>query len=85
MSNSCFDREGEVFRVLVNSEDQYSIWPEWKPVPGGWRDVGVTGDKAACLSHIETVWTDMRPASLRRWMDERAAEALATATHAPQA
>lgn len=73
MSASCFDREDVRFRVLVNHEDQYSIWPDWKAVPGGWRDTGVQGDKKSCLEHIESVWTDMRPASLRRWMDEQAA------------
>jgi MbtH protein len=69
---SCFDREGEVFRVLVNHEEQYSIWPEWKAIPGGWRDTGMKGDKKTCLEYIEKVWTDMRPLSLRRFMDEQA-------------
>lgn len=71
---SCFDREGEVFRVLVNHEEQYSIWPEWKAIPGGWRDTGMKGDKKACLEYIEKVWTDMRPLSLRRFMDEQVAD-----------
>ncbi|MDP3662966.1 MAG: MbtH family protein [Nitrosomonas sp.] len=66
---SCFDREDGVFRVLVNHEGQYSIWPEWKAVPCGWKDAGVLGDKKTCLDHIEKVWTDMRPLSLRRFMD----------------
>lgn len=66
---SCFDREEGVFRVLVNHEEQYSIWPEWKAIPGGWQDAGVLGDKKTCLDHIEKVWTDMRPLSLRRFMD----------------
>lgn len=60
-----FDREDGIFQVVVNNEEQYSIWPDYKAVPGGWRTVGVTGSKADCLSHIETVWTDMRPLSLR--------------------
>ncbi|SEN52167.1 MbtH protein [Nitrosospira multiformis] len=73
---SCFDREDGIFRVLVNDEEQYSIWPEWKAIPGGWRDTGVLGDKKTCLEHVEKVWTDMRPLSLRRFMDEqRPAEA----------
>jgi len=71
---SCFDREGEVFRVLVNHEEQYSIWPEWKAIPGGWRDTGMKGDKKACLEYVEKVWTDMRPLSLRRFMDEQVAD-----------
>ena len=69
---SCFDREEGIFRILVNHEDQYSIWPEWKAIPGGWRDTGTGGDKTACLEHIEKVWTDMRPLSLRRFMEEQA-------------
>ncbi len=72
MSTSCFDREDGVFRVLVNHEEQYALWPEWKSIPGGWRDAGVKGSKAVCLDHIEKVWTDMRPLSLRRWMEQQA-------------
>jgi MbtH protein len=71
MSASCFDREDEIFRVLVNHEEQYSLWPEWKPVPAGWNDVGVVGDKKTCLAHIDKVWTDMRPRSLREWMAQQ--------------
>lgn len=72
---SCFDREDGVFRVLINHEEQYSIWPEWKAIPGGWRDTEVAGDKKTCLEYIEKVWTDMRPLSLRRFMDEQASGA----------
>lgn len=68
-----FDRDDTNFRVLVNHEDQYSIWPDYKLVPGGWRDVGVAGSKADCLQYIESVWTDMRPRSLREFMQEQAA------------
>lgn len=68
MSTSCFDREDETFIVLVNREDQYSIWPHWKAVPQGWRAVdGVKGDKKTVLAHVEQAWTDMRPRSLREW------------------
>ncbi|MBB5393230.1 MULTISPECIES: MbtH family protein [unclassified Herbaspirillum] len=63
-----FDREDGVFRVLVNEEEQYSLWPDYKSIPGGWRDTGVSGSKQTCLQHIETVWTDMRPRSLREFM-----------------
>jgi MbtH protein len=66
---SCFDREDGIFRVLVNHEEQYSIWPDWKAIPGGWNDVGIRGDKKTCLEYIEKTWTDMRPLSLRRFMD----------------
>ena len=68
---SCFDREDGVFRVLVNHEEQYSIWPEWKAIPVGWRDVCVLGDKKVRLDYIEKTWTDMRPLSLRRFMDDK--------------
>lgn len=57
------------YLVVVNDEEQFSIWPQGKTIPAGWRDVGVSGDKATCLAHIEEVWTDMRPLSLRRAMD----------------
>ena len=55
MSTSCFDREDETFIVLVNHEDQYSIWPHWKAVPQGWAAVdGVKGDKKTVLAYVET-------------------------------
>ena len=73
MSTSCFDREDETFIVLVNHEEQYSIWPQWKAVPGGWTAVeGVAGDKKTVLEFVEKTWTDMRPKSLRIWMEEQA-------------
>lgn len=74
MSTSCFDREDEAFIVLVNHEEQYSIWPQWKAVPGGWTAVeGVQGDKKAVLDYVEKNWTDMRPKSLRDWMAQQPA------------
>ncbi|MDR4652311.1 MAG: MbtH family protein [Nitrosomonas sp.] len=66
-----FDSEDMIFRVVVNHEEQYSIWPEYKDIPAGWRDAGKTGTKKECLDYIETVWTDMRPLSLRRFMDSQ--------------
>ena len=69
MSNSCLDREDEQFLVLINHEEQYSIWPHWKTIPGGWRAIeGVQGDKPTVLAYIDQHWTDMRPKSLRDWM-----------------
>lgn len=53
------------YKVVVNEEEQYSIWPERQQNPPGWRDVGVRGQKTVCLAHIEEVWVDMRPRSLR--------------------
>lgn len=73
MTTSCFDREDEVFIVLVNHEKQYSIWPHWKPVPGGWAAVeNVKGNKQTVLEYVEKTWTDMRPLSLQKWMDGQA-------------
>ena len=60
-----FDSEDAIFQVVINEEEQYSIWPDYKAIPEGWRAVGLTGEKATCLAHIEQVWTDMRPKSLR--------------------
>jgi MbtH protein len=56
--------------VVVNDEEQYSIWPAERELPAGWRRDGFAGTEEECLAHIDEVWTDMRPASLRRWMDE---------------
>jgi MbtH protein len=53
------------YKVLVNHEEQYSIWPAYREIPLGWRDVNKTGPKAECLAYIKEVWTDMRPLSLR--------------------
>ncbi|MEV4314720.1 MbtH family protein [Actinocrispum sp. NPDC049592] len=53
------------YRVVLNDEEQYSIWFADRPLPGGWHDGGVVGRKAECLAHIDEVWTDMRPRSLR--------------------
>lgn len=59
-------------QVVVNHEEQYSIWPADRALPLGWQAEGFSGSKAECLAHIETVWTDMRPLSLRRRMEEDA-------------
>lgn len=67
-----WDSEDTTFRVVVNHEEQYSIWPDYLDVPKGWREVGVTGKKQHCLDHIAQVWTDMRPLSLRTFMAAQA-------------
>jgi MbtH protein len=59
------DDDRTIYKVVVNHEAQYSIWPADRTNPPGWRDAGSMGVKAACLAYIETVWTDMRPRSLR--------------------
>jgi MbtH protein len=64
MSN-IFDAEDVTFQVVVNAEEQYSIWPAEREIPSGWRAIGKSGTKKECLAHIEEVWTDLRPASLR--------------------
>jgi MbtH protein len=56
----------EIFVVVVNHEEQYSIWPEYKAIPAGWTVVGEAGPKQACLDYINETWIDMRPLSLRR-------------------
>jgi len=58
-----------VYDVVVNHEEQYSIWPAERDVPAGWSRVGTRGPKAECLQYIKEVWTDMRPLSLRRAME----------------
>lgn len=59
-----------VYRVVMNHEAQYSIWPAERANPLGWTDGGKTGLKEECLAYINEVWTDMRPLSLRKAMDE---------------
>lgn len=59
-----------IYKVVMNHEEQYSIWPDYKEIPNGWKHVGKTGPKAECLAHIKEVWTDMRPLSLRKKMEE---------------
>ena len=61
-------RDETVYKVVVNHEEQYSIWPAHRENALGWTDEGTTGTKEECLDHIERVWTDMRPLSLRRKM-----------------
>jgi len=60
--------DNTVYKVVVNHEEQYSIWPVHRPNPLGWNDAGKSGTKAECLDHIKEVWTDMRPLSLRTRM-----------------
>lgn len=59
-----------IYLVVVNHEEQYSIWPEYREMPNGWQAVGKEGNKADCLAYIEEVWTDMRPLSLRKEMEK---------------
>ncbi|SOD91584.1 MbtH family NRPS accessory protein [Streptomyces sp. Ag109_G2-15] len=69
------DTDTQDYRVVVNAEQQYSIWPVDRELPSGWDDVGVSGGKQHCLDHIARVWTDMRPLSVRRRIAEQAVTA----------
>ncbi|NBF00423.1 MbtH family NRPS accessory protein [Nonomuraea sp. KC401] len=67
-----FNEDGnQVYDVVVNDEEQYSIWPVDQQIPEGWRSVGVSGVKQDCLDYIDEVWTDLRPLSLRRAMESK--------------
>jgi MbtH protein len=59
-----------VYKVVVNHEEQYSLWPAERENALGWRDAGKQGTKEECLAYIKAVWVDMRPLSLRRKMEE---------------
>ncbi len=68
-----FEEEDQTqYVVVVNHEEQYSIWPVDRELPLGWKDAGKRGLKKDCLDYIEEVWTDMRPLSLRKKMEEDA-------------
>jgi MbtH protein len=61
-----------IYKVVMNHEEQYSIWPAHRENALGWSDVGKSGLKQECLAYINEVWTDMRPLSLRKQMEEAA-------------
>lgn len=65
-----FDDDNAIYKVVVNHEEQYSIWPSARENPLGWKDAGKVGSKEECLKFIKEVWTDMRPLSLRKKMKE---------------
>ena len=67
------DRTTSNYKVVVNHEEQYSIWPADRENASGWHDVGRQGTKDECVAYIKEVWTDMRPLSLRLKMEEEAA------------
>lgn len=64
------EEDSRHYIVVINVEGQFSIWFADREPPPGWKEVGVVGTKSHCLAHIEEVWTDMRPLSLRLQMDE---------------
>lgn len=63
------EEDKTIYRVVVNHEEQYSIWPADREIPLGWKDTGKSGLKPECLAHVKEVWTDMRPLSLRKQME----------------
>ncbi|MBZ8179541.1 MbtH family protein [Oscillatoria salina] len=66
---STYEQENAtIYKVVVNHEEQYSIWPVDRENPLGWKDAGKSGKKEECLSYIKEVWVDMRPLSLRQKM-----------------
>ncbi len=64
------EEDNVIYKVVVNHEEQYSIWPADRENAPGWHDVGKSGLKPECLAYIKEVWTDMRPLSLRKHMEE---------------
>jgi MbtH protein len=72
MNGSEETEDNTIYKVVLNHEEQYSIWPADRENPLGWRDAGKSGPKQECLEYIKTVWTDMRPLSLRKSMEETA-------------
>jgi MbtH protein len=60
-----YDNNDAIFHVLTNDEGQHALWLDGLALPAGWQPVGFTGAKRACLAHVDEVWTDMRPLSLR--------------------
>ena len=67
------DDESIDYFVVINDEEQYSIWPAHRDVPNGWRAVGPARSREDCLTYIEQTWTDMRPKSVREAMARQAA------------
>jgi MbtH protein len=68
------DQDTRTYQVVVNHEEQYSVWPADRALPQGWSTTGKTGPRAECLAFIQEVWTDLRPLSLRVWMIEQGYE-----------
>jgi MbtH protein len=60
--------DGDLFKVLVNTEGQYSLWPAKKTAPDGWQETPFTGNKAECAAYVDENWKDMRPLSLQKAM-----------------
>jgi MbtH protein len=74
MDNDSEDRS--TYKVVVNHEEQYSLWASDRPNAPGWTDAGFSGTRRECLAHIESVWTDMTPLSVRRKTAESGSSSL---------
>ncbi len=72
MNDTDPEADDRIWRVVKNHEEQFSIWPADRELPLGWNEEGTQGPREACLDHIETIWTDMRPLSVRRAMESDA-------------
>ncbi|MCS7475601.1 MbtH family NRPS accessory protein [Umezawaea endophytica] len=68
MEKECVVDDNTTYQVLVNDEEQHSLWPLGKELPDGWRSAGKEGSKQECMDHVDEVWIDMRPRSLRERM-----------------
>jgi len=64
------DEYQEMYLVLINNEEQHSVWPSYKPIPEGWKQVFGEDIKERCLEYVEEHWTDMRPLSLRKQIEQ---------------
>ncbi len=64
------EEDDKTYQVVINHEEQYSIWFADREIPPGWKGIGFSGSKKECLDRIEEIWTDMRPLSLRKRMEE---------------
>ena len=67
--------DSRIYRVVTNHEAQYALWPEDRPLPGGWHAEGATGTRLQCMAHVDKVWTDMRPLSMRQPVPAKPAQA----------
>jgi MbtH protein len=70
MSTNPFDDEAGAFYVLVNDEEQHSLWPAFAEIPAGWRAVFGEASRSACLDYVDENWADLRPRSLRDAMED---------------
>ncbi|MDX6741629.1 MbtH family protein [Actinocorallia sp. A-T 12471] len=68
MLTNPFDSPNDAYLIVVNAEDQHALWPDLVALPEGWTPVFGPEDRTVCLDHVATLWTDLRPASVRRFL-----------------